>query len=105
MIPEILFELCSGQKCGLRMTDGPTVGPTDVQTDRPTNKCKAIYPCFFEGGHNKLVKEKKKTCTKFACVLRRGQTLNFLPGTKKFVIKRISNIQLAFSSAGKTFIT
>ena len=42
MIPEILFELCSGQKCGL-------------QTDGLTDKCKTIYPHFFEGGHNNQV--------------------------------------------------
>ena len=26
---------------------------THRRTDRPTDKCKAIYPHFFEGGHNK----------------------------------------------------
>ena len=50
VIPEILFELCPGQKCGLR---------TDRLTDQPTNKCKAIYHSFFEGGH----KNKQRTLT------------------------------------------
>ncbi|KAH3739421.1 hypothetical protein DPMN_046073 [Dreissena polymorpha] len=30
-------------------------GPTDRQTDRQTDMSKAIYPLFFEGGHNKHV--------------------------------------------------
>ena len=47
MIPEILFVLCSGQRCGLR-TDRRTDGQTNQQTD----KCKATYPLFFEGVHN-----------------------------------------------------
>jgi len=25
---------------------------TDIPTEWPTNMCKAIYPLFFEGGHN-----------------------------------------------------
>ena len=45
MIPETLFELCTGQKCGLQ---------THRRTDRPTDKCKAIYLLFFKGGHNKI---------------------------------------------------
>ena len=40
MIPEILFELCSGQKCGLR---------TDRRTDRPTS-AKQYTPAFSKGG-------------------------------------------------------
>ncbi|KAH3841146.1 hypothetical protein DPMN_114604 [Dreissena polymorpha] len=26
----------------------------DGPTDRPTDRSKAIYPLFFEGGHNKI---------------------------------------------------
>ncbi|KAH3894808.1 hypothetical protein DPMN_018967 [Dreissena polymorpha] len=38
------------------LVDGPTDRPTDRQTDRQTDiqtdMSKAIYPLFFEGGHN-----------------------------------------------------
>ena len=33
----------------------PPGGRTDRPTDRPTDMSKAIYPLFFEGGHNKEV--------------------------------------------------
>ncbi|KAH3888669.1 hypothetical protein DPMN_012708 [Dreissena polymorpha] len=35
------------------LVDGPTDRPTYRPTDRPTDMSKAIYPLFFEGGHNK----------------------------------------------------
>ena len=41
MIPEILFELCSGQKCGLR---------TDRRIDRQVQN---NIPRLLEGGHKK----------------------------------------------------
>ena len=44
MIPEILFELCSRQKCGLQ-TDRPTERPTD----RPTS-AKQYTPSSSKGG-------------------------------------------------------
>ena len=92
VIPEILFELCSGQKLRMKINKGQYLHKYDGQsydscalhfslmrsihlcsfkmipeillsyaldknvvyrpTDGPTDKCKAIYPRFFEGGHN-----------------------------------------------------
>ena len=40
---------------------------TDRHTDRPTDISKTIYPIFFEGGHNNIIKGDKKSFTVCVC--------------------------------------
>jgi hypothetical protein len=52
-------------KCSL-VIDRKTFGLwTDRPTDRPTDKCKATYPLFFEGGHNYSCLSTCNICTPY----------------------------------------
>ena len=43
---------------------------TDIQTDRPTDMCKAICPSFFKGGHKDQCKNNAKQSIPYSCSMK-----------------------------------